>query len=43
MNGEQITFTAGTAEYTGRVNGTRLEGTFQSGSQSGTWTATRAN
>ena len=43
MNGEQITFTAGTAEYTGRVNGNRLEGTFKSGNQTGTWTATRAN
>ena len=43
MNGEQMTFTAGTAEYTGRLIGTKLEGTFKSGSQTNSWTATRAN
>jgi SAM-dependent methyltransferase len=43
MSAEQITFTAGPAEYTGQVNGDRLEGTFKSGNQTGTWTATRAN
>ena len=43
MNGEQMTFSAGTAEYTGRVNGRRLEGTFKSGNRTGSWGATRAN
>jgi ubiquinone/menaquinone biosynthesis C-methylase UbiE len=43
MNGEQMTFSAGTAEYSGRVNGRRLEGTFKSGNRTGSWAATRAN
>ena len=43
MNGEQIAFTAGTAEYTGRLNGDRLEGTLKSGNQTSPWTAVRAN
>jgi SAM-dependent methyltransferase len=43
MIGEQIVFTAGTAEYTGRLTGGRLEGTFKSGNQTSSWTAVRAN
>ena len=33
--------TAGNAEYTGRVDGNKIEGTVK-GSSSGSWTATRA-
>ena len=40
--GDQITFNAGGAVYTGRVNGNAMEGTFKSGSVSGKWSATRA-
>jgi precorrin-6B methylase 2 len=40
LRGDQITFTAGGAEYTGRVNGNNIEGTVKGGS-SGTWSATR--
>ena len=38
LNGDQITFNAGAARYTGRVNGSSMQGTMQSG---GNWTATR--
>jgi hypothetical protein len=41
LNGDQITFTAGGAQYTGRVNGNSMEGTTKGGSN-GNWTATRA-
>lgn len=41
LNGDQITFTAGGAQYTGRVNGNSMEGTIKGGSN-GNWTATRA-
>jgi hypothetical protein len=40
MNGDQISFTAGGAQYTGRVNGNTIEGTVKSGSND-KWTATR--
>jgi hypothetical protein len=40
LNGDQISFTAGGAQYTGRVNGNTIEGTIKSGSSS-KWTATR--
>jgi hypothetical protein len=40
LNGEQITFTAGSAKYTGRVNGSRIDGTISGGS-GGSWSATR--
>jgi hypothetical protein len=39
LRGEQITFTAGNTKYTGKVNGTTMEGTASNGSK---WTATRA-
>jgi hypothetical protein len=39
MHGDQITFSAGEAQYTGRVNGNTMEGTLKSG---GKWSATRA-
>ena len=41
LNGDQITFTAGGAQYTGRVNGNSMEGTIKGGNN-GSWTAPRA-
>ena len=38
LNGEQISFTAGTTEYSGRVAGNAIEGTAKNGAK---WTATR--
>jgi SAM-dependent methyltransferase len=40
MRGEEITFTAGDATYTGRVDGSTMKGTIKGGS-GGTFTATR--
>jgi SAM-dependent methyltransferase len=40
LRGDQINFTAGNAEYTGRVAGNTIEGTVK-GSTSGSWSATR--
>jgi SAM-dependent methyltransferase len=39
LRGDQITFTAGGAEYSGRVNGTTMEGTVKGG---GSWNATHS-
>lgn len=39
MNGEQITFSGGGSDYSGRVNGNSIEGTMKVGTK---WTATRA-
>lgn len=41
MRGDQITFVAAGAEYTGRVNGNRIEGTVTSAGKTAPWTATR--
>ncbi len=41
MNGDQISFTAGNATYTGRVSGNAMTGTFKSGTSTGEWRATR--
>ncbi len=41
LNGDQITFTAGGAQYTGHVSGNSIEGTVKNGSN-GKWRATRA-
>ena len=41
LNGDQISFTAGGAQYAGHVNGNAIEGTVKGGSN-GKWTATRA-
>jgi precorrin-6B methylase 2 len=41
LNGDQISFTAGGAQYTGRVSGNAMEGTLKGGSN-GKWSATRA-
>ena len=40
LRGDQISFSAGGAEYTGKVNGNSIEGTVK-GRSPGTWTATR--
>ena len=40
LRGNAITFSVGTAEYTGQVNGSSMQGTIK-GSQSGAWSATR--
>ena len=41
LSGDQISFTAAGAQYSGRVNGNAMEGTVKGGSN-GKWTATRA-
>jgi hypothetical protein len=40
LDGDQITFTVGQTQYTGRVNGDVINGTATGGS-SGAWTAKR--
>ena len=42
MRGDQITFSAGNAQYSGRVNGNRIEGTMTSGGKSTPWQAVRS-
>ncbi len=41
LNGDQISFTAGPAEYTGRVIGDIMQGTFTSAGSTAKWKATR--
>jgi hypothetical protein len=41
VRGDQITFSAGTAQYTGRVTGTTMQGTVNSGGKNDNWKATR--
>jgi hypothetical protein len=41
LRGDEITFTAGTAQYTGHVTGSTMEGTV-TGGNGGSWKATRA-
>jgi hypothetical protein len=41
LRGDEITFTAGSAQYTGHVNGSTMEGTV-TGDNGGSWKATRA-
>jgi hypothetical protein len=43
MSGEQITFKAGNAEYSGKVSGDTITGTFKAGARSEAWRATRAS
>ncbi len=40
LRGDEITFTAGGAKYTGKVNGNSMSGTMSGGS-GGKWSATR--
>ena len=42
LRGDQISFSAGGAQYTGRVNGNAIEGTVKSGGSNSKWNATRA-
>jgi hypothetical protein len=42
LRGDQISFTAGNTEYSGRVSGNSIEGTMR-GASSGAFTATRAS
>jgi len=41
LRGDQISFAAGAAEYSGRVSGDRIEGNVKSGARNGSWSATR--
>jgi SAM-dependent methyltransferase len=41
LRGDQIEFSAGGVQYTGRVSGNLMEGTVRSGGSNGTWSATR--
>jgi SAM-dependent methyltransferase len=41
LNGDQISFSAGGAHYTGRVAGSTIEGTVKSGNSSAKWSASR--
>ena len=40
LRGDEITFSIGTTKYTGKVNGTTMQGTM-SGGRTGPWTATK--
>jgi len=42
LRGEQINFTAGGSEYSGRVNGDTIEGTIKAGGKTSEWKATRS-
>lgn len=41
LNGDRISFTAGSALYTGRVNGSTMEGSVKNGANTAKWSATR--
>jgi SAM-dependent methyltransferase len=41
LNGDQISFTIGNAEYTGRVNGKTMQGTVKSAGKTSNWSAAR--
>jgi precorrin-6B methylase 2 len=43
LRGDQIRFVVGTAEYTGKITGNRIDGSLRSGGPAETWTATRTN
>ena len=42
LTGDQLSFKAGEAQYTGRVSGDGIKGTVKSGAASGEWNASRA-
>jgi precorrin-6B methylase 2 len=42
LHGDAISFTVGGTQYTGRVNGNTMTGTFKAAGKTGEWTATRA-
>lgn len=41
LSGDEISSTAGGAQYAGRVNGNAMQGIFKSGGSTGTWSAAR--
>jgi hypothetical protein len=41
LKGDEISFTAGGAQYVGRVSGNTMQGTFTSGANTGTWSASK--
>jgi hypothetical protein len=41
LAGDQLTFTAGGVQYSGRVNGERIDGMMKTGSSSSAWSANR--
>ena len=43
LNGDRISFSAGGAQYTGRVNGETIEGAIKGGAKSGAWSARRTS
>ena len=43
LSGDQISFTAGAAQYTGRVSGNAMQGTLKSGDRIAEWRAIRVN
>jgi precorrin-6B methylase 2 len=43
LRGDQIRFTVGSAEYTGRVVGNRMEGSLRGGGPATMWSATKAS
>lgn len=43
LNGEIVSFTAGKAKYTGRVDGNTMQGTLQSAGKKTSWTATKVS
>ncbi len=43
LRGDEISFTAGGTRYVGRVSGNTMQGTFNSSSSTGTWTASRVS
>ena len=42
LRGDEISFTAGASQYTGRVKGNRIEGTVKSADRTANWLATRS-
>jgi hypothetical protein len=42
LRGNEISFSVGAVQYTGRVNGNSMAGTFSGGGKTGDWSATRA-
>jgi hypothetical protein len=43
LRGDEISFTAGAAQYTGRVTGDTIEARVVSGGSTSNWRATRVN
>jgi hypothetical protein len=43
LNGDLITFSIGNANYTGRVSGSTMQGTAESGGSTTKWTATQVH